>query len=41
MGGLQQPGHPDSEQAALDEKEIYKRGIEELKDVVRDIATAL
>jgi hypothetical protein len=41
LSGLQQPGHPDSEQAAREEKQYYENGMNELADVVRDIATAL
>ena len=37
LSGLQQPGHPESEQAALENED----GMEELRDIVRDIATAL
>jgi hypothetical protein len=41
FGGLQQPGHPDSEQAAIEEEASYHRWNNELKDALIDIITAL
>lgn len=39
--GLQQPSHPDSKEAFEMDKIERKKLEEELKDIVRDIATAL
>lgn len=39
--GLQQPGHPDSEQAAKEEEEFTRQATNDLNDALIDIVRAL
>lgn len=40
IGGLQQPGHPESEEAARAERESYEQGCNHVRTIALDIIAA-